>query len=134
MKTKISLLALVVVFTSCDLILVEPAFNDRDRIIGLYQVDEQSQTYNDYTRFQVQIRRGGYDDGIIIENFYDAGLRVRTTVIYDKIYMDRQLVDGYEIEGVGTIYRDEILFSYRVRDTFSSRTTTDFCSATAWLF
>lgn len=132
MKTKVILFALVVFLTSCDLIIVEPIYNDRDRVTGSYQVEEHSQTYNDYTRFSIYIRiSGGYDD-VIIENFYDAEVNVRATVISDKIYISRQIVNGYEIEGVGTFYGDEIQFSYKVRDTYSYDSPTDFCNATAW--
>ncbi len=46
----------------------------------------------------------------------------------------RQFVNGYEIEGVGTFYGDEIRFSYRVKDIYSYNKPTDFCNAIAWFF
>ena len=132
MKTKVVLFALMVVFTSCDIMIVEPIYDDRDRVTGSYQIEEHSQTYNDYTRFSIYIRKSGSYDGVIIENFYHANVNVRATVASDKIYISRQIVDGYEIEGVGTFYGDEIQFSYKVRDTYSYNKPTDFCNATAW--
>ena len=132
MKTKVILFALVVVLTSCDVIIVEPIYHDRDRVTGSYQVEEHSQTYNDYTQFSIYIRKSGSYDDVIIENFYNADVNVRATVVSDKIYISRQIVDGYEIEGIGTFYGDEIQFSYKVRDTYSYNKPTDFCNATAW--
>lgn len=132
MKTKVILFALLVVLTSCDIMIVEPVYQDRDRVIGSYQIEESSQTYNDYTRFSIFIRKSGSYDDVIIENFYNADVNIRATVVSDKIYISRQVVDGYEIEGIGTFYGDEIQFSYKVRDTYSYNKPTDFCNATAW--
>lgn len=131
MKTKILLLAMVLFLTSCE-IIIEPVIDDRDRLVGSYQVEEYSQTFNDYGKFTIRIRKApGYNSDVIVENFYNANLNVRAEVINDKIYISKQYVDGYEIEGVGTIYFDEIRFSYRVRDTYYYKPT-DFCEATAW--
>ncbi len=132
MKTNMVLMALTVLLSSCNLMIVEPVYDDRDRLIGSYRIEEHSQTYNDYTRFSIYVRKSGIYDEVVIENFYNSGVAVRASVAYDKIYISRQLVNGYEIEGVGTFYGDEIEFSYRVRDTYSYNKPTDFCDATAW--
>lgn len=126
------LLAVAVLLSSCNLMIVEPVYDDRERLTGSYRIEEHSQTYNDYTRFSIYIRKSGIYDEVVIENFYNSGVSVRANVAYDKIYISRQIVNGYEIEGVGTFYGNEIEFSYRVRDTFSYNKPTDFCSATAW--
>jgi len=132
MKTRMILLILMVLFTSCDLIIIEPVYDVRDSITGNYQIEEFSQTYNDYVRYHIYIRKSGVYDEIIIANFYNAGLNVRAGVMYDKIYISKQILNGYEIEGVGTIYDGEIQFSYRVRDIYAYTRPTDFCNATAW--
>ena len=132
MKTNAALLIILIVLTSCDILIVEPAIDYRERITGSYAVEEHSQTYNDYTQYNIFIRKSGHNDQVIIENFYDAGIDVRTTIEYDKIYIDRQMVNGYKIEGVGTVYGNEIQFSYSVTDTWSQHGPTDFCNATAW--
>jgi hypothetical protein len=132
MKTKIILVALVILLASCNLMIIEPVYDDRDRITGSYQIEEHSQTYNDYVRFFVYIRKSGSYDEIVIENFYNADVNVRASVAYDKIYIPRQIINGYEIEGIGTFYGDEIKFSYHVRDTYSYYKPTDFCNAIAW--
>ncbi len=132
MKTKIILGVLVVLLASCNLMIIEPVYDDRDRITGSYTVEERSQTYNDYTQYFISIRKSGNYDEVVFENFYNAGINIRASVAYDKIYISWQMVNGYEIEGVGTFYGDKIKFSYRVRDTYSYSKPTDFCNATAW--
>jgi hypothetical protein len=130
MKTTASLLFILLVATSCDIILVEPAYDERNRIIGSYQLEEYSQTYNDYTRFYIYIRKSGIGQQVLIENFYNSDMDVLADYQFDKIYINRQYVNGYEIEGVGTVYGNEIKFNYKVRDTYTNRPT-DFCNATA---
>jgi hypothetical protein len=123
----------MLLLTSCNLMIVEPIYDDRDKLTGSYMLEERSQTFNDYTQFFIYIRKSGIYDEVVIENFYNAGVTIRASVDYDKIYISRQVVNGYEIEGVGTFYGDEIRFSYRVRDTYSYHAPTDFCNATAWV-
>jgi hypothetical protein len=130
MKTTASLLFILLVATSCDIILVEPAYDERNRIIGSYQLEEYSQTYNDYTSFYIYIRKSGIGQQVLIENFYNSDMDVLADYQFDKIYINRQFVNGYEIEGVGTVYGNEIKFNYKVRDTYTNRPT-DFCNATA---
>jgi hypothetical protein len=130
MKTTASLLFILLVATSCDIILVEPAYDERNRIIGSYQLEEYSQTYNDYTMFYIYIRKSGIGQQVLIENFYNSDMDVLADYQFDKIYINRQFVNGYEIEGVGTVYGNEIKFNYKVRDTYTNRPT-DFCNATA---
>ena len=133
MKTKLLLLIITSLLISCDILVVEPVYDSRDRIIGTYQIEEYSQTYNDNIRYNVYIRKGfGYRTEVIIENFYNADVDVIAEIVGDKIFISRQIVHGYEIEGVGTLYYDEIRFTYRVRDNYYNKPT-DFCEATAWL-
>jgi hypothetical protein len=58
-----------------------------------------------------------------------VNIRVYAKVTSGRITIRRQTVNGYEIEGVGTIYGGEIEFQYSVRDHYSNRYT-DFCEAT----
>ena len=61
-----------------------------------------------------------------------AGVDVRAEISSGKIFIPRQLVNGYEIEGVGSLYLNEIQFNYKVRDTYTNRIP-DYCEATAWV-
>ncbi|MBL7875384.1 MAG: hypothetical protein JNL53_06950 [Cyclobacteriaceae bacterium] len=134
MKTKLLLLLGIVVFTSCDILVVEPVYDSRDRLTGSYRMEEYSQTYNDYLHYTIYIRKGfgSRSQSLIIENFYNSDVDVIAEMVGDKIFISRQIVQGYEIEGVGTLYYDEIKFTYRVRDSYYNKPT-DFCEATAWL-
>ena len=105
--------------------------NDRDRLVRSYEVEEYSETFNDYTRYTIWIDKANRYNEFYIDNFYASDLRVYATIAYDKITIHRQIVDGYEIEGVGTVYGSEIEFSYSVKDIYSG-TRTDFCEASAW--
>lgn len=134
MKTRLLFLAASLFLISCDILIVEPRIDVRDGVIGSYQIEEYSRTYNDHVRFYVYIRKSGgsYSDNVVIENFYNANTDVRAEIVGDKIYISRQVVNGYEIEGVGTIYYDVIRFNYSVRDLYYN-SPVDFCEAKAWL-
>ncbi|MEQ1585001.1 MAG: hypothetical protein ABL895_03925, partial [Cyclobacteriaceae bacterium] len=135
MKTNVLLLIAGLVLSSCDILVVEPMYDERDRVTGSYRIEEYSQTYNESIRFSIYIRKtgSGYNSReVMIENFYNAGVDVRAEISSGKIFIPQQFVNGYEIEGVGSLYLNEIQFNYRVRDTYTNRTT-DFCEATAWL-
>lgn len=129
---KLLYLFLLIGLSSCEFYYLEPGYNVRDRIVGQYEVEEYSETYNDYTRYSIWIDKSSvYSNQFYIDNFYGADIRVCASISYDKITIHRQVVNGYEIEGVGTVYGDEIEFSYSVRDIVTG-TRTDFCEATAW--
>jgi hypothetical protein len=49
MKTFISFTALVLIATSCSFYEVEPRYDDRNRFVGYYDVEEYSATYRDFT-------------------------------------------------------------------------------------
>lgn len=132
MKTRAFLLMTAVFLMSCEILIVDPVFDERDRVTGTYRVEEFSQTYNEYGTFNIHIRKSFNNmNEVIVENFYNANIDVRAQVVDGTIYISRQVVNGYEVDGVGTLYYDEIRFTYRVRDTYYNKPT-DFCEATAW--
>ena len=129
---KLLYLFLLIGLSSCEVYFMEPRYSERDRIVGQYEVEEYSETYNDYTRYSIWIdKSNSYSNQVYIDNFYGSDIRVCASISYDKITIHRQVVDGFEIEGVGTVYGDEIEFSYSVKDIYSGART-DFCEATAW--
>ena len=131
MKNLISFTALVLLATSCTFYDVEPRYDSRDKFVGYYDVEEYSETYNDMTFYEMRISKSGYDREIYLNNFYGADLRVYATVSFDEIRIPFQVIDGYEIEGSGSIYRNELSLSYRVRDLYDD-SVSDFCETTAW--
>src|SRR5688572_2536210 len=131
MKNLISFTALVLLATSCTFYDVEPRYDSRDKFVGYYDAEEYSETYNDMTFYEMRISKSGYDREIYLNNFYGADLRVYATVSFDEIRIPFQVIDGYEIEGSGSIYRNELSLSYRVRDLYDD-SVSDFCETTAW--
>jgi hypothetical protein len=128
---KLLYLILLIGLTSCEFYYLEPRSRERDRIVGHHDMEEYSETYNEYAHYSIWIVASGRYNEFYIDNFYASDIRVCATIAYDKITIHRQVVDGYEIEGVGTVYGDEIEFSYSVKDLYTG-TRTDFCEATAW--
>jgi hypothetical protein len=132
MKTRILVIASSILLLSCDILVIEPQYDERDRIAGSYVMKEYSQTYNESAQYNVYVRKTGsvYSNDVTIENFYNANVDVWAEMIGDKIYISRQVVNGYEIEGVGTIYYDEIRFNYSVKDLYYKKPV-DFCESKA---
>lgn len=130
----ISFFALLILVASCDIYYVEPRYDVRDQLVGKYDIEEFSATYNDITRYSFRIEKSGYSGNeIIIKNFYGVGIRVRAIVNYDRIEIPRQVIDGYETDGVGTIFNEEISLNYRVVDLYSNDPV-NYCETTAWLY
>ncbi len=131
MKTIISFIALILLASGCYMGDVEPRYDSRDRFVGYYEAEEYSDTYNTTTYYKLRISKSGYDREIYLNNFYDADIRVYATVNFDDLRIPLQVVDGYEIEGTGTLYRNELTLQYRVEDLYEN-TFADFCETSAW--
>ncbi len=120
--------------SACDFHYYDTEYDSRDRIIGRYDMEEYSETFNDYTRYTLWIERSDRSaNAIWLENFYAVNIRVRATVSYDKFSIARQTVIGYVVDGVGTVYGSRISFSYRVKDVYSNYRT-DFVDGTAYRY
>jgi hypothetical protein len=130
MKPLITLFFAALVLTSCTIENIEPRYDPRDRIVGHYDMEEYSETYNDYTYYSLRISKSVYTGEIYLDNFYAADITVYASLRSDKINIPYQVVDGFEIEGVGTIYGNEIEWSYRVKDRYSD-SHNDFCETLA---
>ena len=130
MKKLIVFGGLLLVASSC-YYDVEPRYDSRDKFLGYYDVEEYSETYHETTYYEMRITRSPYRNEVYIDNFYAADLRVYATVTFDDIRIPFQVVDGYEIEGTGTLYHDELNLNYRVRDTYD-HTVADYCETVAW--
>lgn len=131
MKKLIGFVALVLVATSCNYYDVEPRYDARDKFVGYYDVEEFSETYGDITYYEMRISRSRYDREIYLDNFYAADIRVYAIVSFDDIRIPFQIVEGYEIEGSGTLYHNELNLSYRVKDRFDD-SVADYCETVAW--
>jgi|SRR5690606_27872631 len=131
MKTLMLISGILVIVTSCTFYDVEPLYDQRDKFLGHYDVEEYSETYRDYTFYEMRIVRSRYDREIYLDNFYAAGIRIYAIVSFNDIRIPYQVVDGYEIEGTGTLYHDQLSLSYRVKDLYEY-TVSDYCETIAW--
>lgn len=131
MKKLIPYAFLMVFVSACTFYDVEPRYDHRDKFVGYYDVEEYSETYHETTLYEMRITRAPLDYEIYLDNFYAADIRVYATVAYDDIRIPFQVVDGYEIEGTGSLYRDELRLSYRVKDLYD-HSVSDYCETVGW--
>lgn len=133
MKRSLLFFVGLISLTSCDVYMfdTERPSRSRDRIVGGHYAEEYSETYHEYYEYNVWISNGNRGNEVYIENLYMDGLSIYATVSYDAINIPFQVIDGYEIEGAGTIYGDQITLNYYVRDRYEN-TRKDFCEATLW--
>jgi hypothetical protein len=119
--------------SSCEVTVIEPRYDNRDRMLGYYEVEEYSNTYGDFTYYSMLLSKSGYDGNeISFSNFYSVDISVYAHVNNDRITIPFQVVKGYEIEGVGTFNGSSINLNYSVKDTYTN-SRTDFCETKAWI-
>lgn len=131
MKPLLFFSVILITLSACEVTVVEPVYDPRDQFLGAYTMDEYSETYNEMIYYSITISKSSssrYE--IFLDNFYDANLSVYGYLDNYKITIPFQVVDGYEIEGVGTKEGNFINFSYRVRDRYNGYPA-DFCETTA---
>ena len=110
---------------------IETRYDYRDKVVGYYEVEEYSQTFDDMTYYDINISRSSHRDEVWIDNFYAADISVYAIVTYDRIRIPFQVVDGFEVEGSGVVRGSRIDFTYSVKDRYN-HSATDFCETTAW--
>ena len=130
MKT-LSFIAFAVALASCEIIVVDSDYDQVNLADGAYQVEEYSQTYNQNFHYSVWINQLGGSSVLYIDNFYDQEITIKAEVIGRKLYIREQYVDGYEIEGSGTIWGSKIQLDYSINDVYSNKPT-DYCEATLY--
>ncbi len=129
MKT-ISSIVLVATLASCDIIVVDSDFNQVNLVPGEYLVEEYSRTYNQNFNYTVWVSQSGVNT-VYIDNFYDQEIPIRAEVIGRRLYIRKQFVDGFAIEGSGTIWGNKIQLDYSVNDMYSQKPI-DYCEATLY--
>ena len=131
MKKLIPFTALILFAASCTFYDVEPRYDSRNKFVGYYDVEEYSETFNDMSYYEIRISKSRYDREVYIDNFYASDLRVYATVSFEDIRIPFQVVDGYEIEGTGSLHHNELILNYRVLDLYNN-TVADYCETLAW--
>lgn len=133
MKTLVFISA-ILLLASCDVYYVEPepVYDPRDQFTGSFDLSEYSSTYDEYWEYGVSIYKSGRGTDIVIDNFYNSGLRASGYISGTTVTIPWQKVDGYEIQGNGYISGDKLVLSYYVRDSYADYPAKDFCDATGW--
>jgi hypothetical protein len=132
MKTVFSLVFVSFALVSCVDYYEEPRYDSRDRLIGRYDVEEYSDTYDEYVFYRMYVSKEySSRDGLIFDDFYAEGVRVYAYLSNDYISIPFQVSDGFEIEGHGEYYRGELQLHYTVRDRYSN-SFTDYCETIAY--
>lgn len=127
MKRLFIAVSLLTILASCQVNIVEPRYDERDKVVGYYSMEEFSETFNDYTHYTLMITKYGANGNVLyLDNFYGADLQIHAYLSDNKITIPFQVVDDYEIEGVGTLHGMDISLNYTVRDIYNN-TRTNFC-------
>ncbi|MBL0740082.1 hypothetical protein [Chryseolinea lacunae] len=130
MKRLLPVLTLLLTLGACTVYDVEPRYDSRTKLVGKYEMEEYSDTYNDLSYYSIYITKSAYAGEIYIDNFYASDILVRALVQNDRITIPPQVVNGFEVEGSGSIYGGNVSLTYRVRDRYEN-TAADFCNSTA---
>jgi len=132
MRTLSIFLLSLVIASGCEVIIVEPVYDPRDKFVGNYEFEEYSETWDEILTYHISIRKSSHDDHeVYIKNFYGASINVYAFVEDHHITIPFQEVDMYEIEGSGTWIDGEISFTYYVHDLLED-VPADFCQGLAW--
>lgn len=130
MKRVTQFALLVMIVSGCDVYMIEPAYDSRDRMIGHYDVEEYSETYREWISYSIYISKAASRDKIYIDNFYGSEISVYAYVNYGRVTIPFQVVNGYEIEGAGSFHDYYLSLQYSVRDVYNN-SYTDFCEIEA---
>jgi hypothetical protein len=131
MKRLLYLFAMVAGLTACEVNVVEPVYDGRDRLVGRYQIEEYSETFNDLTYYTLNIAKSSYSSReIVLYNFYALDGSIIAYLDGNKIRIPLQVINDYEISGVGTFLGNDIDLNYTVYDLQGSAQT-DYCESIA---
>lgn len=134
MKTLVFISA-ILLLASCDVYYVDPVpvYDPRDQFVGTYDISEYSSTYDEYFEYGVSIYKSSGGQ-VVIDNFYNSGLRAYANVNGSRVYIPWQNIDGYELQGEGYLAGTKLVINYKVRDTYTQNGAYDFCEATGWRY
>lgn len=139
MKITIPFLLLVAVsISACHVEIDDPApivvyVDERDYFIGIFDVEEYSETFDIHNYYTIDIVKSAGHSGVVyLRNFYGAGIDVLAEVEGVHLFIPHQEVNGFEIEGEGIIDGQRLDLFYTVHDHLTAYDFIDYCSSTAW--
>jgi len=134
MKKALLGISFLILISSCDYVILEEFYDPRDEFTGRFDTEEYSETLDVYTYFDVFIVKDAdpYSNVVYIRNFYGADIEIFAEVNGGKLVIPRQRNGFYQIEGIGSIDRGDIVMSYTVEDTDPRSRFVDYCSTVAF--
>ena len=130
MKKALLGISLLLLISSCDLVIVEDVYDPRDPFLGRFDTEEYSETLETFSYYDVVIVDDAdpYSNVVYIRNFYGAGIEIFGEVNGSKLSIPRQRVGHFLIEGIGSLEYGELIMSYTVEDTDPASRFVDYCS------
>jgi hypothetical protein len=111
---------------------IRPRYDNRDRFVGHFEVEEYSKTYREFVYYNIHISKSGYDGNeVLLRDFYAEHTDIFAYVNGDRIDIPLQVSNGYEIEGSGYIHARELHLDYRVYNLYGGPYI-DYCEAVAF--
>ena len=139
MKITAPLFLLITVsISACQIDIEDPApvivhVDERDYFIGIFDVEEYSETFDAHNYYTIDIVKVAGQPGVVyLRNFYGAGVEVLAEVEGVHLYIPHQEANGFEIEGEGIIDGHRLDLFYTVHDHLAAYDFIDYCSSTAW--
>ena len=117
--------------SSCEILVVEEyPYDVRENFIGRFDAEEYSETFDEFTYYDVRILRdGGLGSPVVyLRNFYGLGIEVYAEVYGDKLTIPTQRIDGYIIQGTGRLDYEDIVLTYSVESTERGNRYIEFCN------
>lgn len=111
---------------------IRPRYDNRDRFVGHFEVEEYSKTYREYVYYNIYISKNGYGgDEVLLRDFYAERTDFAGYVNGDRIDIPLQVSNGYELQGSGYIHAGQLYLDYRVYDVYGD-SYVDYCEAIAF--
>jgi len=134
MKKALLGISLLVLISSCDVVLVEVPFDPRDEFLGSFDTEEYSETLDAWAYYDVFIVKDAdpFSNVIYLRNFYGANIEIFGEVNGTRLTIPRQRVGFFMIEGLGRMDFGELVMSYTVEDTDPASRFVDYCSTVSF--
>lgn len=121
----------ILLITSCEILVVEEyPYDVREQFIGRFDAEEYSETFDEFTYYDVRIiQDGGLGSPVVdLRNFYGLGIEVYAEVYGDKLTIPTQRINGYIIQGAGRLDYEDIVLTYSVENTERGNRYIEFCN------
>lgn len=129
-KYLLGIIALVFI-SSCEVLIVEEyPYDVRDNFIGRFEAEEYSETFDQFTFYDVRILRDSDRNSpvIYLRNFYGLDIEVFAEVYGDKLTIPTQRIDDFIIQGTGRLDYEDIVLTYSVESTRPGNRYVEFCN------